>query len=161
MGGKPVSGLPANELYEVQQSVGNHLSRQSQTHPEQMGTNRHSPCEGQIAAGRNVPKRDSSAGFRCAMPGIDRSEDILDGDIVEGDAPACVELVPVTPSARRSPNRSPARPDASFVAQLIATAEQAPQTRNLRRASLADAQTAYGARAQERRNVARRTRQVI
>ena len=50
-----------------------------------------------------------------------------------------------------------ARPDPSFVAQLIATAEQAPQTRSLRRASPADAQTAYGASARTER-VSARTR---
>ncbi len=46
-----------------------------------------------------------------------------------------------------------ARPDPSFVTQLIATADQAPQTRSLRRGSLGDAQTAYGAQPQERRSV--------
>ena len=53
------------------------------------------------------------------------------------------------------------RPDPSFVTQLIATAEQAPQTRNLRRGSYADAQAAYGPHLGERRSVTRRTRQVI
>ena len=54
------------------------------------------------------------------------------------------------------------RPDPTFVTQLIATAEQVPQTRSLRRATLADAQTAYGAAT--RRNAAAsrvRTRQII
>jgi hypothetical protein len=95
------------------------------------------------------------------MLGIDRSEDILDGDIVHDDAPACVELVPVTASVHWSSKRSPARPDASFVAQLIATAEQAPQTRQLRRGSIADAQTAYGASQNRRYGVGFRTRQTI
>jgi RNA polymerase-interacting CarD/CdnL/TRCF family regulator len=36
------------------------------------------------------------------------------------------------------------RPSASFVTHLIATAEQAPQTRTLRRATPADALAAYG-----------------
>lgn len=36
------------------------------------------------------------------------------------------------------------RPNASFVTHLIATAEQAPQTRNLRRATPTDALAAYG-----------------
>jgi hypothetical protein len=95
------------------------------------------------------------------MLGIDRSEEVLGGDIVHDDAPACVDLVPVTPSVRWSQKASPARPDAGFVAQLIATAEQVPQTRNLRRASLADAQTAYGARQIRRYGVGFRTRQII
>jgi hypothetical protein len=54
-----------------------------------------------------------------------------------------------------------ARPDPGFVTHLIATADQAPQTRSLRRASMGDAQTVYGAHPLERRSVARRTRQVI
>jgi len=36
------------------------------------------------------------------------------------------------------------RPNASFVTHLIATAEQAPQTRTLRRATPTDALAAYG-----------------
>ena len=79
------------------------------------------------------------------MLDIDRSEEILDGEFVNADEPACVELVPVTQSVHWSPRPATPRPDPSFVAQLIATADQAPQTRSLRRASLADAQSAYGA----------------
>ena len=78
------------------------------------------------------------------MLDIDRSDEILDGEFVNLDEPACAELVPVTQSVHWSPRPAP-RPDPTFVAQLIATADQAPQTRSLRRASLADAQTAYGA----------------
>jgi hypothetical protein len=95
------------------------------------------------------------------MLGTDRSDDVLDGDFAEGDAPACVALVPVTQAVHWAPKRAPARPDASFVTQLIATAEQAPQTRTLRRGSLADAQTAYGAGQTRRHGVGFRTRQVI
>jgi hypothetical protein len=95
------------------------------------------------------------------MLGIDRSEDILDGEIVDDDALASVDLVPVTASVRWSRKRNPARPDAPFVAQLIATAEQAPQTRLLRRGSPADAQTAYGASQVRRYGVGFRTRQII
>jgi hypothetical protein len=54
-----------------------------------------------------------------------------------------------------------ARPDPTFVTHLIATADQAPQTRSLRRASLADAQTAYGASQARRYGVGFRTRQVV
>jgi hypothetical protein len=95
------------------------------------------------------------------MLGTERSEDILDGEILDADAPACVELVPVTQQVDWSPKRAMARPDPTFVTHLIATADQAPQTRSLRRGSLADAQTAYGAHPQERRSVTRRTRQVV
>ena len=95
------------------------------------------------------------------MLDTERSEDILDGEILDADKPACVELVPVTRSVHWSPKRAMARPDPTFVTHLIATADQAPQTRSLRRGSLADAQTAYGAHPQERRSVTRRTRQVV
>jgi hypothetical protein len=44
---------------------------------------------------------------------------------------------------------------------LIATADQAPQTCRLRRASLADAQTAYGASQTLRSGTGFRTRQII
>ena len=91
----------------------------------------------------------------------DRSEHILDGEILDADEPACVELVPVTQTVHWSPKPTMARPDPVFVTHLIATADQAPQTRNLRRGSLEDAQTAYGAHMQERRSVVRRTRQVV
>jgi hypothetical protein len=52
-------------------------------------------------------------------------------------------LVPVEPTERTSVLR-PARPEASFVVHLIATAEHAPQTRTLRRTSPAAAQAIYG-----------------
>jgi len=95
------------------------------------------------------------------MLGTERSEDILDGEVLDADAPACVELVPVIQTVQLSPKPVLARPDPVFVTHLIAMADQAPQTRSLRRGSLEDAQTAYGARMQERRSVVRRTRQVI
>jgi len=95
------------------------------------------------------------------MLDIDRSEAVLEGDVLAGDEPACVELVPVTQSVHWSPRPSMARPDPSFVTHLIATAAQAPQTRILRRASLADAQTAYGAGPARRYGVGFRTRQTI
>jgi hypothetical protein len=94
------------------------------------------------------------------MLDIDRSDEISDGEFVNLDEPACVELVPVTQSVRWSPRQAP-RPDPTFVAQLIATADQAPQTRSLRRASLADAQTAYGASQIRCCDTGFRTRQTI
>jgi len=78
------------------------------------------------------------------MLDINRSDEILDGEFVNLDDSARTELVPVAQVVPWSSRRAP-RPDPTFVAQLIATADQAPQTRHLRRASLADAQTAYGA----------------
>jgi hypothetical protein len=95
------------------------------------------------------------------MLDIDRSEEILDGEFVDADEPACVELVPVTQSVHWHQRAAMPRPDPSFVAQLIATADQAPQTRGLRRASLADAQSAYGASQIRRSGTGFRTRQTI
>jgi hypothetical protein len=61
--------------------------------------------------------------------------------------PPCVALVPVTETAHwaKSPIRPLPRPDAIFVTHLIATVEQAPQTRSLRRATASDANAAYSA----------------
>ena len=95
------------------------------------------------------------------MLDIDRTDEIIDGEFVHVDEPACTELVPVTQSVHWSPPRLTPRPDPTFVAQLIATADQAPQTRGLRRGSLADAQTAYGASQTRRSCTGFRTRQTI
>jgi hypothetical protein len=111
--------------------------------------------------GRNVPKRDSFTGYGVRMLDADRSEHILDGEVLDADAPACVELVPLTQPVHWSPRPAIARPDPTFVTHLIATADQAPQTRSLRRASLADAQTAYGAGQTRRYGTGFRTRQVV
>jgi hypothetical protein len=64
------------------------------------------------------------------------------------DAPktACVALVPLDAALAR-PARSDHglnRPDPRFVAHMIAMAENSPQTRQLRRATPAVAQAAYG-----------------
>lgn len=95
------------------------------------------------------------------MLDTERSEDIRDGEVLDAGGSACVALVPVTQTVQWSRKSATVRPDPSFVAHLIATADQAPQTRSLRRASIEDARTAYGAHPQERRSVTRRTRQVI
>ena len=94
------------------------------------------------------------------MLDIDQPDEILDGEFVNLDEPACTELVPVTESVHWAPKPAP-RPDPTFLAQLIATADQAPQTRGSRRASLADAQTAYGASQGRRCGTGFRTRQTI
>jgi hypothetical protein len=75
--------------------------------------------------------------------------EIEDGVFEEIEAPS-VALVPVTETIDRVPRLVVVRPDASFVAQLIATAEQLPQTRALRRGAPADAMSAY--RSSENRN---------
>ena len=95
------------------------------------------------------------------MLDTDRSEQVLDGEVLDADEPGCVALVPVTQPVQWSRKSATARPDPSFLTHLIATADQAPQTRSMRRASIEDAQTAYGSHPQERRSVVRRTRQVI
>ena len=95
------------------------------------------------------------------MLDIDRSDEILDGEFVNLDEPAHTELVPVTQSVPWLPPRRVPRPDPTFVAQLIATADQAPQTCRLRRGSLADAQMAYGASQTRRSGSGFRTRQII
>jgi hypothetical protein len=95
------------------------------------------------------------------MLDTDRSEQVLDGEVLDADELGCVALVPVTQPVQWSRKSATARPDPSFLTHLIATADQAPQTRSMRRVSIEDAQTAYGSPPQERRSVARRTRQVI
>ncbi|WP_035981341.1 hypothetical protein [Bradyrhizobium sp. STM 3843] len=72
-----------------------------------------------------------------------------------------VALVPLVHAAgRASATHRSVRPDPTFLAHLIATAEQLPQTRNLRRAAPADALSAYAAHLQTDHRVGR-TRQVI
>ena len=94
------------------------------------------------------------------MLDIDRSDEILEGEFVDLDEPARTELVPVTRSVRLSPRLAP-RPAPTFIAQLIATADQAPQTCRMRRASLVDAQTAYTSSQARRPSTGFRTRQTI
>ena len=83
----------------------------------------------------------------------------VDDGALAAEKPACVALVPVVPNVHWShvPDQQMSRAD--FVTQLIATAEYAPQTRSLRRATPADAQAAYGAR--QVRGAGMRTRQII
>ena len=69
-------------------------------------------------------------------------QEIEDGVFEDVETP-CVDLVPVTQAVYEAPKLALPRPNASFVTQLIATAEQLPQTRNLRRAEPADALSAY------------------
>jgi len=96
------------------------------------------------------------------MSSTDRPEPALDDGLVLEAKPACVALVPVIPSAQWS--KSSGRqwsPNSIFVTQLIATADSAPQARDLRRAALADARTAYNASQSQARRAGCRTRQSI
>src|SRR5215470_14855076 len=91
-----------------------------------------------------------SQNVTVCMSGVYEQE-IVDG-VFEDVEPSCVALVPAAaPDELRWVSKLPLpRPDPSFLTQLIATAEQAPQTRTLRRGSTADALSAYGA---DRRNI--------
>ena len=74
--------------------------------------------------------------------------------------PACVALVPVTqPTEWTARAHQPSsRPASTFIAQLLAAAEQA---RSPRGATAADAHTAYGASRHQARVAGVRTRQII
>ncbi|MDB5635382.1 MAG: hypothetical protein JWP51_290 [Bradyrhizobium sp.] len=88
-------------------------------------------------------------------------EQAVDDGVVADAKPPCVALVPVVPTVHWShvPDQPLSRAD--FVTQLIATAEYAPQTRTLRRATPADAQSAYRANQQQVSGAGIRTRQII
>jgi hypothetical protein len=93
--------------------------------------------------------------------GFDQSEQTESAEVADAE-PACVALVPVTPPLHwTSAGPCLSRPDPCFVTQLIATAEQVPQTRTLRRATPADAQTAYTASQHPTLGAGARTRQII
>ena len=86
----------------------------------------------------------------------------VDDGVVADARPACVALVPLAqPTEWTTAHQPPSRPASTFVAQLLATAEHAPQTRALRRATEDDAQTAYSARRPQAGAAGIRTRQVI
>jgi hypothetical protein len=89
-----------------------------------------------------------------------RPQQTLDEGAVPDAAPASVALVAMVGSSQPS-SRPLSRPSSIFVTHLIATAEQAPQTRSLRRATPADAQTAYRANQRPVAEAGFRTRQII
>jgi hypothetical protein len=95
------------------------------------------------------------------MPGIDGPEQTTDSGAIDAK-PACVALVPISEPVRQSgPLARLSRPDPSFVTHLIATREQAPQTRQHRRAAQADALSAYRAHQAHVPETGFRTRQII
>ncbi len=76
--------------------------------------------------------------------------------------PACTALVPMTPASYHAPASGwMSRPDPSFVAHLIATAQQMPQTCRLRRAAPEEALLAYAAHLAPAQRIGRQTRQII
>ena len=79
------------------------------------------------------------------MLDTDRPEQAADDGVPTGVKPPCVALVPLVTAAKWSRVSSSQRslPNSTFVAHLIAAAEHVPQTRSLRRATPADALTAY------------------
>ena len=97
------------------------------------------------------------------MSSSSRPQQTLDDGALPDAAPASVALVPTVAAAQRSQAaiRPLSRPSSIFVTHLIATAEQAPQTRSLRRATPADAQTAYQANRRPVADAGFRTRQII
>lgn len=71
---------------------------------------------------------------------------VIEKDVAGGAAPDSIALTRTESPPYTAPVSSRvARPDAPFIAHLIATAEQAPQTRELRRAAVADVEAAYRA----------------
>jgi hypothetical protein len=96
------------------------------------------------------------------MSGTDRPEPTVDDGNVLETRTACVALVPVIPSAQWSHGVGRRwSPTSIFVTQLMATSEQAPQTRDLRWATLVDAQSAYHACQSPAGGAGSRTRQII
>ncbi len=96
------------------------------------------------------------------MMNISPSEPVVEDGVFLDEKPACVALVPVASSAQWSPGHSQrSLPNSIFVTQLIATAEHMPQTRSLRRATAADAQTAYRANQKPVYRLGGRTRQIV
>jgi hypothetical protein len=97
------------------------------------------------------------------MPGDDRPEPTEDDGLLAEARPACVALVPVVQAAQwsRIPSRELPRPNSTFLTHLIATAEQVPQTRSLRRATAFDAQAAYHENQHRVEPTRQRTRQVM
>lgn len=91
-----------------------------------------------------------------------RQESAFESDAAGAAKSDCVALIPLSPTASSSRGvwwRW--SPDAAFVAQLMACAKQLPQTRGLRRASPADAESAYRTHQIPANDVGRRMRQVV
>jgi hypothetical protein len=129
---------------------------------ERMSVQRHGPCE--VGIGKRVTSQNVTlAGFRFAMTDSGRPEQTVDDGVVVDARPACVALVPLAQPTEwtRAAHRAPSRPASTFVAQLLATADHAPQTRALRRGTEADAKTAYNALRQRADAAGIRTWQVI
>lgn len=86
------------------------------------------------------------------MPDVDQSDET-------SSEPRHGALVPFVPSLRWLPPHAASGPDSTFVTHMMADAGQT--TPGGIRAARADARSAYAPGPQERRGVARRTRQII
>ena len=95
------------------------------------------------------------------MP-IDRIELDSNENAASDAKPACTALVPQAFTERRARRRWYRwAPDPIFVTHLIAEAQQVPQARRVRRASLADAEAAYRPHPTPAQGIGSRTRQVV
>ena len=101
------------------------------------------------------------------MSGTGRPEQTVDDGVIFDPEPAleakpaCTALVPLVASAQWSQIPQLSRSNSTFVTHLIATAEHVPQTRSVRRATPADAQTAYSANQYRLQGAGMRARQII
>ena len=93
------------------------------------------------------------------MSGSGQPNETVEAEVLADEKPACVALVPVVASAQWSRPSEQPRSDPTFLTPLIATAEHAPQTRTLRRATPAYAQAAYGSHPRGAGSAGVRTRQ--
>jgi hypothetical protein len=95
------------------------------------------------------------------MP-TNQTEPAIDNTAASTAEPASRALVAPAFTERRARRRWYRwAPDPIFITHLIAEAQQVPQARRSRRASLADAQAAYGPRPTPTQNVGSRMRQVV
>lgn len=87
----------------------------------------------------------------------------MDDGVLTDAKPPCVALVPMVTAAKwsRISSAQLSLSNSTFVAHLIATAEHVPQTRSLRRATPADALTAYSTNQHRLHGAGMRARQVI
>ena len=93
------------------------------------------------------------------MP-TDRTEPAIDN--ASAARPESRALVPLAFTERRARRRWYRwAPDPIFITHLIAEAQQVPQARRVRRASLADAQAAYSPRQAPAQESGSRMRQVV
>ena len=87
----------------------------------------------------------------------------MDDGVLTDAKPPCVALVPMVTAAKwsRISSTQLSLSNSTFVAHLIATAEHVPQTRSLRRATPADALTAYSTNQHRLHSAGIRARQII